>query len=47
MITVLGLLMAMWGLPIAAGAMLAAPCLVSGGYRAYMRRQLVGDPKAA
>lgn len=43
MTTVLGVLAVMWGLPIAAAAVAMAPCLVSGGYRGFLRRQLVGN----
>lgn len=42
MTTILGVLAVMWGLPIAVSAIVAAPCLVSGGYRGFVRRQLVG-----
>ena len=45
MSTILGLVLMAWGLPIAASAILAAPCLVSRDYRAFVRRQLVGNPR--
>jgi Na+/proline symporter len=46
MSTIFGLLLAAWTLPIAASAILAAPCMVSRQYRAFVRRQLVGNPGA-
>jgi len=47
MVTVLGLVAMAWCLPLAASAILAAPCMVSRQYRAFVRRQLVGNPTGA
>jgi hypothetical protein len=44
MLTVLGFMVVIWGFPIVGSAMAAAPCLVSRGYRDFVRRQLVGGP---
>lgn len=47
MSTIVGLLVMAWGLPIAASALLAAPCMVSRQYRTFVVRQLIGNPGGA